>query len=790
MDVRATLACRHCGEPVNAWEGTRGGDPAAAFCCSGCEAAAAWIGAASLDDYYRLRNTNAGRVDGAPSDYSAWDSDEVLAEHSRPIEGGREITVLTTAMRCAACAWLIDRALRQYPGVIEAGANAVTGRIVVQWDPRRVALSVLMARLEALGYRPWLATGDAREQARRREQRQWLLRLGVAGLGAMQAMMFAEALYLDTASEMAPPTRDFFRWITFLVSTPVVFYSGWPFLHGMWRELRGARLGMDTLIASSTLLAYFASVAETVRGGPHVWFDAAVMFVLLLLAARMLEQRTRAIASAHVDALAQARPALAVRETADSNTEQVPLAKLAIGDVLRVAAGEVVPADGKLLDSGAAFDEALISGESVAVMRAPGDTALAGSIACQQPARLRVTALGADTRLSQITRLVEQAQGERPRLARLADRVAGWFVFGLMLCALAVYAWWRQHDPARAFEVTLALLVISCPCALSLAIPTALATAHGALARIGVLGLRPDALATLARVDRVVMDKTGTLTRAGVDLAGVETFGGFPRDQAVRLAAALERDSRHPLAHAFVAERDPEVVAAELRNVDGAGVEGSVGGATWRIGRAEFAAARADDGALWLGNGACATARFPVVEQIRDEAAEAVASLHALGLKLELCSGDGQARATAVADALGLDRASGRQLPEDKLRRVRELQDAGHVVAMVGDGINDAPVLAGADVSIAMGEGAALAQRAADLVLTAPSLLRIPQAVALARRTRRIVAQNLSWAIAYNVVALPLAASGQVTPWLAALGMASSSLMVTLNALRLARKEA
>ena len=204
MDVRATPACRHCGEPVIAWEGSSGVEPAAAFCCSGCEAAAAWIGAASLDDYYRLRNTNAGRVDGAPSDYSAWDGDEVLAEHSRAIEGGREITVLTTAMRCAACAWLIDRALRQYPGVIEAGANAVTGRIVVQWDPRRVALSVLMARLEALGYRPWLATGDAREQARRREQRQWLLRLGVAGLGAMQAMMLAEALYLDTASQMAP----------------------------------------------------------------------------------------------------------------------------------------------------------------------------------------------------------------------------------------------------------------------------------------------------------------------------------------------------------------------------------------------------------------------------------------------------------------------------------------------------------------------------------------------------------------------------------------------------------
>lgn len=339
--------CHHCGETLAA-DAICDGDRA--FCCNGCAAAATWIREAALGDYYALRTSPAGRVQVDASDFGAWDRDVVLAEHARVVPGGREITVLTDAMRCAACAWLIDRALRRHPGVLDAGANAVTGRVVVAWDPQRVTLSTLMQRLAALSYRPWLATGDAREQAQRRERRRWLLRLGVAGLGAIQAMMFAEALYLDTAQQMPVATRDFFRWITFLVSTPVVFYSGWPFLEGMWRELRGRRVGMDTLIAGSTLLAYVASLAETLRGGTHVWYDAAVMFVLLLLVARMFEQRARGIASAQVDALARARPALALREREDGSTEQVPLGEIAIGDVLRVAAGEAVPADGVLLD--------------------------------------------------------------------------------------------------------------------------------------------------------------------------------------------------------------------------------------------------------------------------------------------------------------------------------------------------------------------------------------------------------------------------------------------------------
>ena len=791
MDMLATATCYHCGEAIplsrpHQHTNLVGGDEQQ-FCCNGCAAAATWISNAALGDYYRLRSANAGRVGTEPLDFSAWDRDAVLAEHSREVDDGRAITVLTDGMRCAACAWLIDRALRQEPGVLDAGANAITGRITIHWDPRITSLSRLMSRLAALGYRPWLATGEARERQQRDQRRRWLLRLGVAGLGAMQAMMFTEALYLDSRGEMAIATRDFFRWIAFLVATPVVFYSGWPFLEGMVRELRGRRLGMDTLIAGSTLMAYFASLAETLRGGPQVWYDAAVMFVLLLLVARMLEQRVRGIASAQIDALSRARPALATREAIGKTIEQVTLAELVVGDIVRVASGEALPADGILLDEASSFDESLISGESAPVVHEVGDTALAGSVCRDQPARLRITRTGSDTRLSQLTRLVERAQAQRPTLARIADKLASGFAVALLLGAAAVYAWWRQHDPSRAFEITLAVLVASCPCALSLAIPAALTAAHGALARIGVLGMRADALSTLARVDRIVFDKTGTLSTGEPYLAAIEVFAGSDRERMLQIAAALERDCRHPLAHALAQAPTP-LLATDLHGEPGLGRQGDIDGVTWKIGRAEFAAGRADDGSIWLGDGTRGFARFQIQETSRPDAAAAVATLRAQGVGVEVSSGDAAMAVQQFASTLGIGEIRSRQLPEQKLAHVRELQARGHIVAMVGDGINDAPVLAGADVSFALAAGAALAQRAADMVIVSPSLLRIPQAIALARRTQRIIRQNLVWALAYNLMALPIAATGQVPPWLAALGMALSSLLVTLNALRLTRK--
>ena len=788
MDAIPVAACYHCGEPLpdlpvhQQWEGVE-----QAFCCQGCAAAAEWIRHSDLGDYYQLRSAAAMRVGTEPQDLSIWDRDELLDEHSHRIEGGREIILLTDGMRCAACAWLIDRALAREDGVLDSTANAVTGRIRISWDPQRAALSQLLQRLSLLGYRPYLAGGEASERARLADRRRWLLRLGIAGLGAFQAMMLAEALYLDVNNTMPVPTRDFFRWLTFLVSTPVVFYSGWPFLIGAWRELRNRHLGMDTLIASSTLLAYFASLVETIRGGPHVWYDAAVMFVFLLLAARMLEQRARNIATAQVDALARARPAFATRERADGERESVPLTALQIDDIVRVAAGESVPADGVLLDTQAMLEEALLTGESSPVSKAVGAPVYAGTICREHPARLRVTEVGSATRLSQLARLVDQAQAHRPPIAQVADRIGSRFVAGLLLCAVAVYVFWHFHQPERAFEVTLALLVISCPCALSLSVPAALAAAHGALARLGVLATRPDALETLSKATDIVFDKTGTLSDAQPGLGSVEVFGDLQARDALAIAAALERDSGHPIAAAFAVAARADQQAQQVETVTGRGVQGRLAGVHWYLGRADFAAGREDDGFLWLGDGQRGVARFSLHESPREDADSALRELQAQGLQVHLASGDGAEAVQRLADTLGITQAHARQTPEDKLALVRGLQAQGRIVAMVGDGLNDAPVLAGADVSLAMGEGAPLAQRAADLVLTGATLMRIPAAILLARRTRAIIVQNLGWAMAYNLIALPVAAMGWVTPWLAALGMALSSLIVTVNALRLTR---
>ncbi len=515
-----------------------------------------------------------------------------------------------------------------------------------------------------------------------------------------------------------------------------------------------------------------------------MWFDAAVMFVLFLLAARFLELMARRQASARLDTLARAQPALAWRLT-DIGREQVPVATLAVGDRVLVGAGEVVPADGELLQAAASVDESLLTGESTPVPKSPGDLLYAGSLCRESAATIRVLRTGSDTRLSQLARTVERAQSQRPRIARLADTVATRFVTALFLVAAAVYAWWLGADSTRAFEIALAVLIVSCPCALALAVPAALASAHGALSRRGVLVLGADALDRLADADVVLLDKTGTLTRGEPQLLAAVACDGGDAEPWRRIAAALEHGARHPFAAAF----DPTGVtpADAVRVVAGQGIEGEVQGKRWRLGQAGFAGTGTDDGALWLGDGQDAVARFELADGLRPEAADTVAALRRAGLAPRIASGDGARAVAEVASALGIDEFASRQSPEDKLATMRRLQSAGHRVLAVGDGINDAPLLAGADVSIAMAAGAPLAQRAADLVLTGASLARIPEAITIARRTRTIIRQNLGWALAYNLLALPFAAMGLVTPGLAALGMAASSLLVTANALRLGR---
>lgn len=784
----AAGACFHCGEALPAQPPRMVVDDVPRdFCCPGCATAAQWIRDAGLAQYYTLRQSNPARSTESGDDFAEWLHPDIVSAHVQAVAGGLEITVAVRELRCAACAWLIDRFLVRLDASVDVSANAATSRVRLRWNPQRIALPVLLQQMAALGFAPTLAGSPAQQREEQRQHRRELLRLGVAGLGAMQAMMFAEALYLDTAGQMAPATRDFLRWTAVLLSTPVVFYAGWPFIAGLLRDLRRGAVSMDLLAGSAILLAYAASLIETLRGGAHIWIDAAVMFVFLLLAARQLEAWARRRARARTEALAQAVPAFACREGSDGNTQRVPVTQVRAGDVLRVAAGEALPADGVLLDAPAALDESLLSGEALPQRREPGERVLAGSSCGDAPLRLRVSQAGAATQLAALVRLVDQAQAQRPQLARLADRVAAWFIGGLLAAAALTFVLWWPTDPTRAFEIMLAVLVVSCPCALSLAVPAALAAAQDSLARLGVLVLRADALDTLARVDVLLLDKTGTLTTSKSQLREVSLYSSHDRAQVLQLASALQAGATHPLAAAFAEAANEPLAVSDWRRVAGQGVQASFAGHSYRLGRAEFAVGGADDGAVWLGDGRKPFARFGIGQHLRDDAAAMAQALRAQGVQLELASGDAATAVAEIAAALGIAQFRARQSPPDKLARARELQAQGRVVAMLGDGINDAPVLAGANVSFAFAEGAVTTHRAADFLLTSSSLLRVPEAIAIARRTRRIVRQNLAWALAYNALALPFAAAGWIAPGLAALGMTTSSLLVVLNALRLRR---
>jgi Cu2+-exporting ATPase len=779
----AVERCFHCGEHVAARDAVR--VDARAFCCGGCSAATAWIESAGLAGYYGARAEAPPRPEpAAGSAFERWDADAFLARHAPERSGRRSITLVVEGIRCAACAWLIERALARESGVRGARVNAATARLALEWDAGRTPLSRLVALLARLGYR---AHCPARDDARavEGERRASLKRLAIAGLGAMQAMMLSEALYFGVG-EIEAATRDFFRWVTFLVATPVVFYAGWPFLAGAWRQLRLRAPGMDLLVAVSVLLAWGASLVETLRGGEAVYYDAAVMFIFFLLAARHIESEARRRATAALDVLARAQPELATRLLAGGREETVAVAELAAGDRVRVRVGDAVPVDGELMDGPAELDESFITGESRPVPHVAGEPLLAGSVVLGRPLELLATRRAGESTIARLAELAARAQAARPRAARIADRVAQRFVVAMLAVAALVGIAWASIDAARALPATLAVLAATCPCALALAVPAAIAAAQAAFARQGALVLDPDAIETLARVDTVVFDKTGTLTTGQPRLANVETMHGS-RSEALAVAAALERGMRHPLAAVFDEHDDGRVVTS-VRAVPGQGIEGEIGGLARRIGTRAFATGAAgDDEGLWLGDGRQAIARFDIEDTVRPGVAGALVALASRGLSLELLSGDAAGRVAALAGTLGIRRQRARCTPAEKLAHVQKLRVAGRRVAMVGDGVNDAAVLAAADVAVALADGAALAQASASVVVAGRDIGRLPGLVDTARRARRLMRQNIAWAIGYNTLALPLAALGYVPPWLASLGMAASSLVVTLNALRLAR---
>jgi Cu2+-exporting ATPase len=803
----AGAPCFHCGEAI-----PRGVEVHARIagrdelvCCHGCKAVAEFITGAGLGDYYRYRDTSSTRADEPPRPdrWAAYDRPELVERLTRAEpNGARSITVLLEGLRCAACSWLADKALSLQSGVLDVSVNPATARARLVWDPSTVRLGALLRVLEPVGLRPHPLAGEHSEQVALLERRSALKRLAVAGFGNMQVMMFAVPLYFGEARGMDADMREYMRLVSMLVSIPVALYAGWPFYQGAWNALRARSVSMDVPVSIGIILAFVASVWNALTGRGEVYFDSVTMFVFFLGLGRYVEMIARHRAGSVADALARLAPATA-RRVRSGVAEDVQAVELAIGDELVVRSGEVLAADGLVLEGEGRVDESMLTGESAAVAKPPGARVHQGTHNLGAPLRVRVTAVAGDTVLSGIVALLERAQAERPRLARAADRAAAWFLSRILVGAAIVFAVWWYVDPSQAFSATLAVLVVTCPCALSLATPTALAAATAALARRGILVAHTDAIETLSKATHVLWDKTGTLTRGLVRVEDVRTCGSVTAAQAMNWAGALEQLSEHPIARAFAASGAPARPASEVTVHAGQGLEGRLDGRRLRIGTRAFAGALRSgtavgelmppqgDGSgeswVYLGDDSGLLAAFRLTDPLRAEAQDCVANLAALGLPSEIVSGDEASAVARIAARCGIEHHSARLAPQDKLERLKALQAGGAVVVAVGDGINDAPLLRGADVAIAMGRGSALAQTSADLILVRDSLEDLPHTIDLARRTQRVIRQNLAWSIGYNLAALPLAALGYVPPWLAAIGMSLSSVVVVLNAMRLSR---
>jgi P-type Cu2+ transporter len=719
-----------------------------------------------------------------------------------------ESNLMIEGMHCAACALTIEDALLRVPGVVRASVSAGSHRAQVVWASDDVLPSGWIRAIETAGYRAVPANDAFSRERRLGESRKALWRLSVAGLCMMQVMMYAYPAYVAAPGDLTGEMEQLLRWASWVLTLPVILFSCGPFFSSAWRDVVNRRVSMDLPVAIGMLITFVVSTVGTFEPqgtfGKEVYFDSLTMFVFFLLAGRWLELRLRDRTAGALEALMNRLPDSIARQCADGTFESVAVRRLLVGDVIRVLPGQTFPADGVVLQGDTQVDEALLTGESRPVSRSAGGLVIAGSHNLSSVVQVRVERVGAQTRFSEIVGLMESASTTKPPIAQLADRIAKPFLIGVLLAAGLACAYWWPSDPGHALMVAVAVLVVTCPCALSLATPATMLSAAGNLAKQGVLVRRLDAFEALASVDTVMFDKTGTLTRDAMVLASIQVRDGVSSEQALDMAAALAHYSLHPVSKALVmalakSGRTNPWRADLVNEVAGRGVSGKVwqgdnkvSASSMSLGSAEFCSLESSktqalrtflrDEQGWL-------ATFEFREDVRSDALSTVEALKNDGVEVFLVSGDSAQAVARVAEQVGITAFQGGCTPQDKLAFLQDAQKRGKKVAVVGDGLNDGPVLAGAHVSFAFGRAVPLAQAQSDFVVLGEQLGLVVKTMGLAKQTMCVVKQNLWWAAIYNALCVPLAVMGLLPAWLAGLGMALSSLFVVLNALRLSNRK-
>ncbi len=798
--------CYHCLSPVpeNAIvEGTIKGKTEI-FCCRGCLGVARWINESGLSQYYGVRDS-APKADNIHLEqYQSFDLPEIYQKYTyQNTDGLHQIDLTVEGIHCAACMWLIEKSLQQLSGVTKAEGNATTFTVHIEWDNEQNKISELLVAIAQLGYQPFLNRDKGQQERYEKTRRTALKRLALAGLGMMQVMMYSVALYTGAWKGMSPTMMAFLQWVSFFLATPVFFYAGFPFIQSAIQAVKAKHLNMDVPVALAITLAYSFSVYHLLIEQGDIYFDSVVMFVFFLSASRYLEMMGRYKALLRTAKNTAILPDVVGKtniESLSADADYIPIDSLKVGDMFIVKAGEMVAADGTVLQGQSTVDESLLTGESRAIAKSPeplNSHVLAGSINQEQTLLIRADAVGLQTTLAETKRLLTSAQTQKPQVQQLTDRLASYIVAFILLSTTISFIVWKWVLGAdNAFEIALSVLVATCPCALSLAVPTAYAAASNILSNQRLFIKNNGIMDRLPKLNFLLFDKTGTLTTEQMQVVKTDlliTDSLSDEKEVLAIAAALEQHIHHPIAKAFAPFRRGELSVSEQQITSGKGVSGKVGGQYYHLGNKEFIESICDTTLSVEGvylcqaekDSATPIARFVLSDEINPYAKAMLANTSLENIQTAIASGDNDERVKAVADSLGIDTYRAKQLPTDKLNWVKSLQQDGKCVMMVGDGINDAPVLAVADISLAVGGASALSQSQADVILLNNDLRKIPQLIQIAERTHRVIWQNILWAIGYNLLAVPFAILGYLPPWLAALGMSISSLVVLGNALRI-----